>query len=65
MVFHVRFGRFRRVVHCMLLMSVGYLCVMRCRFVFACFVMLRRFPVVSRRVLVMFCCLVVMFCRLL
>ena len=64
-VFDVRFGRFPGVVQGMLLMSVGELCVMRCRFVFACFVILRGFLVVSRRVLVMFCCLVVMFCRLL
>jgi len=37
--------------------------MMRRCFVFARFVMLRGLPVVPRRVLVMFCCLVVMFCR--
>ena len=37
--------------------------MMRRCFVFACFVVLRGLPVVPRRVLEMFRCLVVMFCR--
>jgi len=39
--------------------------VMRCCFEFSCFVVLRGFLVVPCRVLMMFCCLVMVLCRLL
>ena len=61
-LFEMRLGRFRSVVHCVLVVSLGEVRVMRRRLVFACFVLLSGFLVVSCRAFVMICCLVMMLC---
>ena len=52
---------FHRVVCCMLMVTVSEVGMMRCRFVFPCFVVIRGFFVVPRRVFMVFCCFVMMF----
>jgi len=61
-IFNVRLGRFRRMVHCVFVVTAGQVRVMRCRLVPSCFVVLCGFLVVPCRVFVMLCCLVVMLC---
>jgi hypothetical protein len=56
---------FRCVMRGVVRMPLSGMRVMRGRLVVAFFVVRRRFAVVTRRVLVMFRCLVVVFCRLL
>jgi hypothetical protein len=63
-IFDMRFGRFPSVVHGVFVVTPGKVCVMRCCLVFSCFMMLCGFLVVSRRVFVMLCCLVMMLCCL-
>ena len=62
---HVGFGRFRRVMHRVLVMAVRQVRMMCCRFMTARFVVPGGFLVMMRCVLVMLCCLVMMLCRLL
>ena len=57
--------RFRCVVRRMVEVTLRCVRVVRRHFVVACFVVSRCFAVVTRRVFVMFRCLVVMLCRLL
>lgn len=57
----MRLCRFSCVKPCMRQMTVSCVCVMSCVFVIAVFVVLRRFPVMAGGVLVMLCCLVMMF----
>jgi hypothetical protein len=57
-------GRFRRVMCCLLVVAVGQVRVVCCRFVFACFVVLCGFLVMSCRAFVMLCCLLMMLCCL-
>jgi hypothetical protein len=57
--------RFRRVMRRMVEVTLSGVRVMRRHLVIALFVVRRRFAVMTRRVFVMFRCLVVMFCRLL
>jgi hypothetical protein len=64
-IFDMRLGCFRSVVHCVFVVTAGQMCVVRRRFVFPCFVVLRGFLVVSRSMFVMFSCLVMMLCCLL
>jgi len=63
-IFDVRLGRFPSVVHGVFVVTPGKVCVMRCRLVFSCFMMLCGFLVVSCRVFVMLCCLMMMLCCL-
>jgi len=53
-------GRFTAVVGSMLAMSMRHVSVMTCLLVISTLVMLGGFPMVFRRVLVVFCCLLVM-----
>jgi len=64
-IFDMRLGCFPSVVRCVFMVTAGYVRVMRRCLMSPCFVVLRRFPVMSCRVLMMFCCLVMMLCRLL
>lgn len=64
MILHVGLGRFRCVVCCVMVMTVGQLCVVCSRLVFACFVVSGRFFVVSCRMFVMFRGLMVVICCL-
>jgi hypothetical protein len=59
-IFDMRFGCFRRVVHCVFVVTTGQVCVVSCGFVFTRFMVLCGFFVVSCRVFMVFCCLVVM-----
>ena len=45
-MFDLRLGRFRGVVHCVFVVTPGQMGVMRCLLVLSCFVVLRCFPVV-------------------
>jgi len=63
-IFDMRLGRFPSVVHGVFVVTPGKVCVMPCRLVFSCFMMLCGFLVVSCRVFVMLCCLMVMLCCL-
>lgn len=63
-VLDVRLGGFRRVMHGVLMVAVRQVRVMPSRFVSALFVMLCGFLMVTRGVLVMLGCLVMMFCCL-
>jgi hypothetical protein len=59
-MFDMRLGRFRSVVHCMFVMTAGQVCMMSCRLLISRFVMFSGLLMVSCRVFVMLCCLVVM-----
>jgi hypothetical protein len=59
-MFDVGLGCFGCVVRCVLVVAVGQMCVVRGRFVFACFVMLCGFLVMARRVFVMLRCFTMM-----
>ena len=61
---HVGLGRFRSVVHGVLMVPVSGVGVMRSFFVIASFMVLSGFLMVTRRVFVMFGCLVMMLGRL-
>jgi hypothetical protein len=61
-IFDMRLGRFPCVVHRVFMVTTCQVRVMRCRLVSSCFVVLCGFLVVSSRVFMMFCCLVMMFC---
>jgi len=63
--FGVALGRFTRVMRRMQMMPVGRVRMMRCHFVFASSMMLRRFAMVLRGVFMMFSGLRVMFFKLL
>lgn len=64
-MFGMQLCRFGGVVRCVMQMTLGGVCVMRRRLVIACFVMIGRFAMVARRVLVMLGRLMMMLCRLL
>jgi hypothetical protein len=64
-MFDVQLRRFRSMMRCMMEVTLRGVRVVRRHFVVACFVVSRCFAVVTRRVFVMFRCLVVMFCCLL
>jgi hypothetical protein len=61
----VQFGGFAGVMSRLDVMSMRRVSVVGGRLVVACLVVLRRFAMMPGRVIVMFCCLIVMFCRLL
>jgi hypothetical protein len=61
-LFEVRLGCFGCVVHGVLVVAAGEVSVMPGGFVPSCFVMLRRFLMMSSRVFMMFGCLVMMLC---
>ena len=56
--------RFRSVVDCVFVVTLGEVRMICCHLVFACFVVLSGFLVVSCRVFVMLCCLMMMLCCL-
>lgn len=60
---HVRLRGFGRVMRRVVQMSLRAVCVVRRCFVVACLVVFCRFPVMTRRVLVMLGCLMMMLCR--
>jgi hypothetical protein len=64
-ILYVGLRCFRCVVRCVMVMTVGQLCVVCSGLVFARFMVSGRFFVVSCRMFVMFCCLVMMLCCLL
>ena len=61
-IFDMRLCCFSSVVGCVLMVSMSQMRVMRSCLVFPCFMVLCGFLVVSRRMFVMLCCLVMMFC---
>jgi hypothetical protein len=61
----VLLGRLRSVMGSMVQVSLRGVRVVRCQLMISGFVMRRGFAMIPGRVLVMFCCLVMMFCRLL
>ena len=61
-VFDMRLGCFRSVVHRVFVVTASQVSVMRCCVVLPCFVVLSGFFVVSCRVFVMLSCLVMMLC---
>ncbi len=63
-MFEMGLDRFRSVVHCVFVVTLGEVRVICCHLVFACFVVLSGFLVVTSRVFVMLCCLVMMLCCL-
>jgi hypothetical protein len=65
MMFDVVLRRFHRVMRCVVEVPLRALGVMRRRLVIAFFVVRRRLAMMTRRVLVVFRCFVMMFCRLL
>ena len=65
MIFDMRPGRFRSVVLCMFVVTAGQVRMMRCRLMFARFVMFCGFLVVSCRVFGMLRCFMMMLCCLL
>lgn len=64
-VFHVALGRFGRMMLGVLMMPMRGVRVMRRGFMIARLVVIRRVPMMLRRVLVVLGCLAMMFCRLL
>jgi hypothetical protein len=56
MIFDMRLGRFRSVVHCMFVVTACQVRMMCCCLMFARFVVFCGFLVVSCRVFVMLCC---------
>jgi hypothetical protein len=64
-VLNMRLRRFACMVSCVAVVTMGQMGVMPGSFVPSCFVVLRSFPVMARRVFVMFGCLVMMLCRFL
>ena len=64
-MFDVGLGCFRGVMRCMLLVAMGHMRVMCCCLVLSGFMVASGFPVVTSRVFVMLCCLVMMLCCLL
>jgi hypothetical protein len=64
-MFGVGFRSFGCMMRRMMQMALRGVSMMRCRFMIVRLVMRCRFTVMPRRVFVMFCCLVVMLCRLL
>ena len=65
MIFNVQFGGFGSVMRCVMMMPVRQMCMVCGLLVASSFVVHGSFPVVSRRVFMMLCCLVMMLCRLL
>ena len=65
MFFDMRLRRFRSMVHCMFVVAASEVCMMRCRLVFPCVVVLGGLLVMTSRVFVMLCCFVMMIDRLL
>jgi hypothetical protein len=61
-ILDMRFSCLRSVVHCVFMVTTGYVCVMSSRLVFSCFMMFSGFLVVSGRVLVMLCCFMMVRC---
>jgi hypothetical protein len=64
-VFDVGLGCFRGVMGCMLMMTMGHVRMMCCCLVLSGFMVAGGFSVVTSRVFVMLCCLVMMFYGLL
>jgi len=64
-VLYVKFGCLAGVMSCVLMMTMGGVCVMGSGFVVACLMVFGRFAMMSRRVLVMLGCFVMMLCGLL
>jgi hypothetical protein len=62
---NVLLGRLRSVMRGMVQVPLRGVRVVRCQLMISGFVMRRRFAMMPGRVLVMFCCLLMMFCRLL
>jgi len=63
-VLYVKFGCLVGVMSCVLKMSVGGVCVMGSAFVVACLMVFGRFAMMSRRVLVVLGCFMMMLCGL-
>jgi len=64
MIFNMRLGRFRSMVHCMFVVAASDVRVMCFRLVLSCFVVLGGFLVMACRVFVMLCRFVMMlYCR--
>jgi hypothetical protein len=64
-LFDVRFGRFLSVLRCVVVVTAGQVRVMRSCLMSARFVVVGRFSMVPRRVLVVFCRFAMVLCCLL
>jgi hypothetical protein len=61
-MFRVKLGRLCRMVGCMMQVTLRHMRVVRCCFVVASFVMVRRFVMMPNGMFVVFGCLAMVFC---